>query len=138
MLALLAALVLQAPFPLPAVDGKPLAVSPGQRSFRLPLRFERVRAFYDAELAGQPDVTVRLEGTPGRRRLVLTSKRKGDSWTRAVAKEGELETVVDVVPVLRLEEEQVQGSAKPLVEFVLGRSPEVQRALQSIDHTGKQ
>lgn len=138
MLALLAALVLQAPFPLPAVDGKPLAVSPGQRSFRLPLRFERVRAFYDAELAGQPDVTVRLEGTPGRRRLVLTSKRKGDSWTRAVAKEGELETVVDVVPVLRLEEEQVQGSAKPLVEFVLGRSPEVQKALQSIDHTGKQ
>lgn len=137
MLALLAALLLQAPFPLPAVDGKPLAVSPGQRSFRLPMRFERVRAFYDTELAGQPDVTVRLEGTPGRRRLVLTSKRKGDSWTRAVAKEGELETVVDVVPVLRLEEEQVQGSAKPLVEFVLGRSPEVQKALQSIDHTGK-
>jgi hypothetical protein len=44
--ALLAIALTAAPFPLPAVDGKPLAVTEGQKSFRLPMRFEKVRASY--------------------------------------------------------------------------------------------
>lgn len=37
-------------------------------------------------------------------------------------------------PVLRLREEEISGRAKPLVEFIIGRSPDVDRAVQGIDH----
>lgn len=134
LLSLIAAIALAAPFPLPAVDGKSLAVKEGQKTFRLPTRFEKVRAFYAAQFSAVPEVTSKLEGAPGARRLTLVSKRKGDGWTRATVTEAEMETVVEVVPVLRLADEQIEGQGKPLVEFVFGRSGEVDKSLESIDH----
>lgn len=137
VLAFALAAALAAPFPLPAVDGKALAVKPGQKSFRLPTRFERAKAFYEEQFKGEAQVTLRLEGSVGARRLVLATKRKGDDWKSAKVIEGELETVVEVVPVVRLAEESIEGRGKPLVEFVFGRSGEVQKSLESIDHLKK-
>ena len=134
MVSLLLAAVLAAPFPLPAVDGKALALKEGQKTFRLPTRFDKVRAFYEEQFKGVAEVTVRLEGTPGACKLQLATRRKADGWTRATVRESEMETVIDVVPVLRLAEENIEGHGKPLVEFVFGRSAEVQKALDSIDH----
>lgn len=137
MTALALALLLAAPFPLPSIDGKPLAVTEQQRTFRYPLRFETVRGFY-AERFGQgqaPTVKWVVTGAPGERVLTLTNADKKDAWRRAVVREKAGETVIEVTPVLRLAEEQVEGHAKPLVEFVFGRSPEVDKAVQAIDHT---
>lgn len=136
MPALLVALALAAaPFPLPSIDGKPLAVTEKQKVFRLPMRFEKVRAFY-AERYGAgkaPDVTFTASGTPGSRKVLLASKRKGDTWTKAEVREGEVETVVEVTPVLQMDAVDVSGNGKPLVEFIISRSPEVDRAVKAID-----
>ncbi len=133
MLPLVLAAVLSAPFPLPAVDGKALAIKEGQKTFRLPTRFDKVRAFYDQQFKGVAEVSARVEGSAGARKLKLFSKRKGDGWARATVTESEMETVIEVVPVLRLADEQIEARGKPLVEFVFGRSPEVQKSLQSIE-----
>lgn len=135
MLAALAALALTAStFPLPAIDGKPLALTPGQKSFRLPMRFEKVKAFYDEQFKGSADVTVRAAGTPGNRSLVIANRNKSDRWMSATVKEGELETVVDLKQVLELDGERIDGKAPP-VNFILTRSAEVQKSLDTIDHT---
>jgi len=138
MLSLAAALVLTAaPFPLPSVGSKPLAVTDKQHVFHLPMRFEKVRDFYKAQLgdAVKDGVTLKVTGTTGQRVLTLTSKRKGDTWTKATVKEGAADTVVDVTPVLRMSATEVEGRAGPLVQFVIGRSPEVQKEVTAIDHT---
>jgi len=136
MTALIVALALAAtPFPLPSIDGKPLAVTEKQKVFRLPMRFEKVRSFYEERYGAgkEKDVTFTVSGSPGSRKVLLASKRKGDTWTRAEVKEGEVETVVEVTPVLRMEEIGVSGNGKPLVEFIISRSPEVDNAVKSID-----
>ena len=137
MLSIALALTLAAPFPLPSIDNKPLSVTDKQKSFRLPMRFEKVRAFYEERFGPTKDaeVKVKVSGTAGQRVLSLENTRKTDSWTRAVVKEAETETTVDVTPVIRLAEEKIDGNAKPLVEFVIGRSGDVDRAVQGIDHT---
>lgn len=117
------------PFPLPAVDGKALAVAGDQKVFRLPMRFEKVRGFYDEQFAREKDVSMKVAGTAGARTLTLTSKRKGDLWTKAVVKEGELETVVDVTRVLVGDTVDVSGTGTPLVQFVFARSKEVEKAV---------
>ncbi len=132
--ALLALALAAAPFPLPAVDGKPLAVTDGQKTFRLPMRFEKVRAFYEERFKDSAGVTVRVSGTPGSRSLALVSSRATDAWKSATVKEGEIETVVDVKAVLQMGVENVAGKGPP-VEFILTRSPEVQNSLKTIDHT---
>jgi hypothetical protein len=134
MFSLILAAALAAPFPLPAVDGKPLSVKEGQKSFRLPTRFDKVKAFYQEQFKDPAEVTVRTEGGPGARKLKLVTHRKGDGWVRATVSEAEMETVIDVVPVIRLADEKIEGHGKPLVEFVFGRSAEVQKSLDSIDH----
>src|SRR6476619_3378312 len=91
-----------ASFPLPAVDGKALSVTEKQKSFRLPMRFEKVRAFYDEQFGKEKDVSMKLAGASPGRTLSLSSKRKGDRWTKATVKEGELETVIDVTPVVEV------------------------------------
>lgn len=133
MLVVALTLLVAAPFPLPSVDQKAVVAAPEQKVFRLPSRFEKVRDFYLAQFKDQAEVTVKPQTIAGKRSLVLTSKRAGDSWRRAVVTEGSMETVVEVTPVLRLESERVSGNGKPLVEMVLPRSPEVQKALESID-----
>jgi hypothetical protein len=131
MLCLTLALLLEAaPFPLPAVDGKALAVTGKQKTFRLPMRFERVRAFYDEQFGKEKDVSMKLSGATGARTLALSSKRKGDRWTKATVKEGELETVIEVTPVLEGGQIDVQGNGSPLVQFVFGRSKEVEKAVE--------
>jgi hypothetical protein len=137
LLALATAVVLSASFPLPSVDGKPLAVTGAQKTFRYPLRFEKVRAFYEERYGRGQVATVKwaITGVPGERVLTLTNADKKDTWRKAIIREGDGETVIDVTPVLRLAEETIEGNGKPLVEFVFGRSAEVDKAVQGIDHT---
>jgi hypothetical protein len=132
--ALLTLTLTAAPFPLPAIDGKPLAVIEGQKSFRLPMRFERVRAFYEERFKAVEGVSVRINGTSGSRTLELVTTRTTDSWKSAKVKEGETETVVDVKAVMQMTGDNIAGKGPP-VEFILTRSAEVQGALKSIDHT---
>lgn len=134
MISLLVALTLAAPFPLPAIDGKAPAVTEKQKTFRLPMRFEKVKAFY-AEQLKAADVTQREAVVEGRRVLTITTKATTESWTKAVIREGEVDTSVDVTPVMRLSEESISGNARPLVQFVFGRSPDVDQAVKAIDHT---
>lgn len=133
LLAVLAA----GPFPLPAIDGKPLAVTDKQTTFRLPMRFEKVRDFYAAQFTGDAakDVTVKPATAAAGRVLTITSKRKGDEWSKATITEKETETVVEVARILRMAGEDITGNGKPLVEFVFGRSAEVDKAVNGIDHT---
>jgi hypothetical protein len=121
-------------FPLPSLDGKPLAAQERQKVFRVPLRMARVEQFYRDRFGEAPDVTLAVTRSQGKRILTITSKRKGDAWKKAVVREGELETVIELTPVLRLEGEQVTGNGKPMVEFVLTRSEEVKKMVNGIDH----
>jgi hypothetical protein len=132
--ALLALALAATPFPLPAIDGKPLAITEGQKSFRLPMRFEKVKAFYEEQFKDQKGVTVRVSGTTGTRLLALESSRATDNWKSAKVKEGELETVVELKEVMRLAGDVIEGKAPP-VQFILTRSAEVEKSLQTIDHT---
>jgi hypothetical protein len=133
---LVLALVLAAgPFPLPTVDGKAIAVTDKQRSFRYPMRFEKLRAFYEEQLGKEKDITLKVAGVSPQRTLTLTSKRRGDQWVKAVVKEGEVETVVDVTPVIQGGQIDVHGTGVPLVQFVFERSKEVDKAVESLDHT---
>jgi hypothetical protein len=123
------------PFPLPLVGEKPVAVAPGQKTFRLPLGYARVTAFYRDQLRGVAGVTL-AERTPAGapRELTIRSLRKTDAWASAVVREGEGETTVEVTPVLRADAQAVKGTAGPLVQFVIGRSAEARKAAESIDH----
>ena len=135
MITVLLSLALAAPFPLPAIDGKPLAIADGQKVFRLPMRFEKVRAFYEERYGAgkEKDVSFAVTGSPGARKLALASKRKGDTWTKAEVREAEVETVVEVTPVMNMEAVDVTGNGKPLVEFIISRSADVDQAVKSID-----
>lgn len=121
-------------FPLPSLDGKPLATTAKQTSFRVPLRFERVRAFYESQFteAERAEVQLTLAGTSGRRTLTLVSRRADDTWRKAVVREGELDTLIEVTPLIRLGETAIEGNGKPLVQFVIGRSADVKRAVETI------
>src|SRR3954471_1214207 len=123
------------PFPLPLVGGKPVAVTPGQKTFRLPLGYARVAAFYRDQFRGTAGVAL-VERAPGdaARELTLRSLRKTDAWSRAVVREVDGGTTVDVTPVLRADAQDVKGTAGPLVQFVIGRSDEARKAAESIDH----
>ncbi len=135
LLSTACALLLAAePFPLPTVDAKPIAVQAGQTTFRLPLRFERVRAFYDEQLP--PALARRTQArSDGRRVLTLTPLGKGESWAQARIVEGDGETTIVLKPVLRVGETTIEGNGRPLVQFVIGRSPDAAQAAQAIDHT---
>ena len=132
MIALVLSLVVTAPFPLPAIDGKPLAVTGGQKVFRLPMRFEKVKSFYVEQLGAS--ATVIEKSVSGKRVLNVTAKGKAESWVRAVIREGEVDTVIEVTAVMRLAEEEISGNGRPLVEFIIGRSGDVQKTLNTIDH----
>ena len=134
MISLLLSLTLGASFPLPAIDGKPLAVTEGQKVFRLPMRFERVKKFYADQLGSTPEVTSVETSVAGKRLLTLTTKARGESWKKAIVREGEVDTVVEVTPVMRLADEEISGNGRPLVEFIFGRSPDVEKAIKTIDH----
>ena len=91
MLSTLLSLTLAAgSFPLPSIDGKPLAATAEQKSFRLPMRFEKVRSFYDGQFTGDDakGVTTKISGTSGKRVLTLIPTRAGDTWKKAVVREG--------------------------------------------------
>ena len=125
-----------APFPLPMVGDKPIAIAPGQRTFRLPLGFARMVGFYRDQFRGEKAVTL-TERTPeegGPRELVVRSLRSTDAWAKAVIREVGGGTTVEVTPVLRADAQDVKGSARPLVQLVIGRSDEARKAAESIDH----
>lgn len=121
------------PFPLPSVDGRPLALHAGQKRFRVPGRFDTLESFYRRQLA-DPAVAIRRSEAGGHRVLTLSTRRPGDAWTKATVTEGEVDCTVEVQWVLRMGEQEVAGNARPQVEFILSRSAEVDRALKSIDH----
>ncbi|MGC4114691.1 MAG: hypothetical protein QM765_08795 [Myxococcales bacterium] len=122
------------PLPLPSIDGKALAIAPGQKTFRVPLRFAKVEAFYRERFKADEKVTLKAAGQDGKRTLTLVSKRLDDTWAKAVVKEGEVETAIEVTPVTRLDEQKVEGTkAMPLV-IVIPRSAEVEKAANSIEH----
>lgn len=133
-LPLVALVLAAAPFPLPGVDGKPLAVTEGQKTFRLPTRFDRVKAFYEERFKGVDGVTVRVSGTTGSRLLSLATSRTADAWKSATVREGETETVVELRAVMVMGPVDVAGKGPP-VEFILTRSADVKGAIDSIDHT---
>ena len=72
------------PLPLPSIDGKPLAITAGQKTFRLPLRFAKVEAFYREQYKTDPKITLKTAGEEGQRTLTLSSKRGDDTWAKAV------------------------------------------------------
>jgi len=120
------------PFPLPAIDGKPLAVQKGQKSFRVPTRFAKVEAFLREQFKADAKVVLKSAGGDGARTLTVTSKRPDDAWAKAVVKEGEVDTTVELTPVLRFEEQQVDGRM-PLVIFI-PRSADAAKDADSIEH----
>jgi hypothetical protein len=124
-----------APFPLPSPDGKALAATAGQHTFRVPYRFARVEQFYRERFTRESKVTLTPSLADGRHLLTLKSSRSGDAWAKAVIKEGEVDTTVEVTPVLRAGEERVEGNGRPLVELVLTRSKDFDQMVNSIDHT---
>jgi hypothetical protein len=123
-------------FPLPLVDGKPIAVTGGQKHFRFPLGFDRISKFYREQLSNLDGVTLatRTDLSTGKRELIIRSRRLSDRWTKAVVREADAGTTIDLTPVVRAAEEQVVGQAQPLVQFVIGRSDEARKAVESIDH----
>ncbi|MFZ5467974.1 MAG: hypothetical protein ACOZIN_00940 [Myxococcota bacterium] len=124
-------------FPLPALDGKVLSAAEGQKQFRVPWGFARVERFYREHFIHAPDVTLSLTGPSGARTLTLVNRKKGDAWVRAVVREGEIDTRIEVTAVLRLAEERVEGRGVPLVELVIPRAPEAAKAAAELDHTSR-
>ena len=123
-------------FPLPAPDGKPLAASAKQRTFRVPFRYARVAQFYKERLSGDPKVQLSVRTQDGVHVLTIKSTRPTDLWAKAVIREGEVDTTVEVTPVVVGDEERVEGNGRPLVELVITRSKEFDRMVDSIDHSG--
>jgi len=121
-------------FPLPSPDGKPLVAKEDQKQYRVPLRLRAVELFYRDRFDKTPGVTLTVTKPQGPRTLTLKSTRKGDDWTRAIIREGEMETVIDITPVIRVGEEKVTGTARPLVEFILPRSDLARKMSEQIDH----
>jgi hypothetical protein len=127
------------PLPLPTA-GKAVAAAPAsaQRVFRIPLGFARVERFYRETFGGDPQITITVDRSGSARVLTLTSKRQGDAWLRAVARENAVDTTIEVTPVVRIATGVIEGHAPhPLVQFVLPPNPEVARQAASIDHLGK-
>ena len=130
-----------APLPLPMVGGKAPAIAPGQKSFRLPLGYARVVTFYREQFRGVSGVTLSestvtrpSDGDAAPRELLIRSRRTTDAWAKAVIREVEGGTTVEVTPVLRADAQDVKGAARPLVQLVIGRSDEARKAAESIDH----
>lgn len=98
------------------------------------MRFEKVKTFYEDQFAGDAQHPIKHAGASGNRTITLTSKRPTDAWKKAVIKEASLETTIELTPVMRMDDEGVEGRGTPLVEFIIGRSKEVDAALNSIDH----
>jgi hypothetical protein len=118
------------PFPLPTVNGKPVARVEGQRKFRVPIRFEAARAFYQSNLKTAKQRLVLLAG---RRKLELTCTEPSPQWTRAVISEGDIDTVIEVTPVIQLDVLPVGAQGRPSVDLILPRSPEVEKSLKETD-----
>lgn len=127
-------LLLLASFPIPTIDGKPPAAT-SDTTYTLPMRFDTARKFYVDTFATRGDVKLTDTRHEGRRRLVLTTRDPKEKWTKAVVTEREVDVQIEVTRVLRLDDEAVSGNAKPAVEFIFTRSPEVKKALERIDHT---
>jgi hypothetical protein len=122
------------PFPLPSFAGKAPPVSPGQSRFRVPLRFARVEAFYRGRFGGDAGVGLALVRGDAGRTLTITSRRPGDAWLKAVVREAEVDTAIEVTAGVRLQELPVEGHGRPQVQLVIPVSDEVVKMANSIDH----
>lgn len=128
-------LMLLAAFPIPTIDGKAPASAPDQSKWTLPMRFEKAKKFYAGEFKTNADVKLTERTRDGHRELVITTKASKETWTRAVVIEREIDVSIEVTRVMRLNDEEISGTARPLVEFVFTRSPDIDKAVKSIDHT---
>lgn len=122
----------RAPFPLPTIDDKQIPVAPNQTSFRLPMKFARVETFYCDQLKGKPKISFKASGAEGARILTIESKRAEDAWAKAVVKEGEVATTVDVTFVLVMSGSTVSGTMPPVL--FIPRSAEAAKTAESIEH----
>lgn len=123
------------PLPLPSLDRKPLAAgAEGQKSFRVPMRFAAVEKFYREQLGKMDGITLKRSEAGGKKLLTLTSKRKDDTWAKATVKEGEVDTLVEVIPIARFDAAKVEGRGRPLVEIMISRSEEAAKDAAGIDH----
>ncbi len=127
--------LLLAAFPIPSIDGKPVSASAEQTQWTLPMRFEKAKKFYVERFTGDANTRLEERTVDGRRQLVITTRTKTETWTKAVITEREVDLRIDVTRVMRLGDEAISGTARPLVEFVFTRSPDVKKAIDSIDHT---
>ncbi|PZR08910.1 MAG: hypothetical protein DI536_23770 [Archangium gephyra] len=127
--------LLLAAFPIPTIDGKAPASAPEQAKWTLPMRFEKVKKFYVEEFKTNADVKLTERTRDGHRELVITTRAPREAWTRAVVTERAVDVSIEVTRVMRLADEEISGTARPLVEFVFTRSPEIDKAVKSIDHT---
>jgi hypothetical protein len=124
----------QTPFPIPTLDNKPLAVTAEQKQFRLPMKFARVKEFYEQQFGQRATIKLASTTENGMKVLKISNKEKNNRWTVATVREGEMETVVEYVPVLSMGPLNVGGKGPP-VQFIISRSAGVKAAIDSIDHT---
>ena len=95
-LTLVLCVTLAAPFPLPTVDGKPPAVAKDQKIFKLPVGFARVKSFYAEQLGKTEGVKIVETLKDGHKLLTITTASKNESWTRALVREGDVETTIEI------------------------------------------
>lgn len=123
------------PFPLPAPEGKPIPVAANQRVFRVPMRFAKVEKFYRDQLGADRRITFTADRREEPRTLTVVSRRDTDTWSKAVIREGVVDTTIEVTPIVRFATpEVIDGRMKPLVQFVMPRNPAAVEAANSIDH----
>ena len=121
-------------FPIPQVSKMPPA-TPGQRVFRLPMRFARVEAFYREQFGGDRRVQLTIAREDDAKTLTIVSKREDDAWAKAIVREGPVDTVVEVMALVRSGPVVIEGRGPP-VQFVLPVSRHVKEQANSIDHMG--
>jgi hypothetical protein len=120
------------PFPLPEIDGKKIAVASGQTSFSLPMKFSRAEAFFREQFKQEPRITLKAAGAEGTRSLTIESKRLSDAWAKAVVKEREVTTTVDVTFIFVAPTGDVAGKMPPVL--FIPRSAEAAKDADSIEH----
>ena len=123
-----------AAFPLPRPEGKPIAISPGQRVFRLPMRYARVERFYRDQFAADRSITITEDRSEHQKVLNVISKRSDSAWSRVTVREGAVDTVVELTPMMRLGGEVIVGRGLPLVQVVIPLNPGVAEQAKAIDH----
>jgi hypothetical protein len=130
--ALLCAALSSAPGSFPIQGEKGQVLDPKATTFHVPHQLSQVEHFYRDQFSGEKEITfVKDQGEKGTT-LTIRSKRKGDTWTKAVLTDEGVTTSITVTTVLKMDEAKVGGNGPPLA-VIIPRSGEVQKTLKEID-----